>query len=97
MASRSINWSAKENKDFEKALAVFDQDKPDRWANVARAVGTRTPEEVKAHYLILLEDLKHIESGRVPFPNYPPILMARYIYVQSNIFFWNITLKMIRS
>ncbi|KAL1558014.1 hypothetical protein AAHA92_08532 [Salvia divinorum] len=86
MASSSIKWSAKENKDFEKALAVFDQDKPDRWANVARAVGSRTTEEVKAHYQILLEDLKHIESGIVPFPNYPPIPMAGYT---------NIALKMI--
>ncbi|KAL0376153.1 UNVERIFIED_CONTAM: Transcription factor RADIALIS [Sesamum calycinum] len=32
-------WTAKENKDFEKALAVYDKDTPDRWANVARAVG----------------------------------------------------------
>ncbi|XP_057783120.1 transcription factor RADIALIS-like [Salvia miltiorrhiza] len=70
MASSSMKWSAKENKDFEKALAEFVEDTPERWANVARAVGSRTPEEVKAHYEILLEDLKHIESGRVPFPNY---------------------------
>ncbi|KAI3446117.1 hypothetical protein Pfo_002782 [Paulownia fortunei] len=68
--SGSSTWTAKENKAFEKALAVFDKDTPDRWANVARAVGGRTPEEVKRHYDILVEDVKYIESGKVPFPNY---------------------------
>nr|Q58FS3.1 RecName: Full=Transcription factor RADIALIS [Antirrhinum majus]AAX48042.1 RADIALIS [Antirrhinum majus]2CJJ_A Chain A, Radialis [Antirrhinum majus] len=63
-------WSAKENKAFERALAVYDKDTPDRWANVARAVEGRTPEEVKKHYEILVEDIKYIESGKVPFPNY---------------------------
>ncbi|KAL7156640.1 hypothetical protein ABFS83_02G022400 [Erythranthe nasuta] len=71
MASSSIrSWSAKENKAFEQALAVFDKDTPDRWANVARAVGGRTPEEVKRHYDILVEDINSIETGRVPFPKY---------------------------
>ncbi|KAL6546018.1 hypothetical protein OROGR_009892 [Orobanche gracilis] len=63
-------WTVLENKAFEKALAVFDKDTPDRWANVARAIGGRTPEEVKKHYDILVEDIKYIESGRVPFPKY---------------------------
>ncbi|XP_051136958.1 transcription factor RADIALIS [Andrographis paniculata] len=76
MASSSMthastrSWSAKENKAFEKALAVFDKDTPDRWMKVARAIGGRTPEEVKRHYEILVEDIMCIESGRVPFPNY---------------------------
>lgn len=64
------DWSAKENKDFETALAEFDKDTPERWANVARAVGSRTVEEVMRHYQILVEDLNRIESGRVPFPKY---------------------------
>ncbi|PIN12179.1 hypothetical protein CDL12_15201 [Handroanthus impetiginosus] len=76
MASSSMtqgsgrSWTAKENKAFEKALAVFDKDTPDRWDNVARAVGGRTPEEVKRHYETLIEDIKCIESGHVPFPKY---------------------------
>ncbi|KAG6410793.1 hypothetical protein SASPL_128862 [Salvia splendens] len=69
-SSSSSKWSAQENKAFERALAVYDQDTPDRWANVARAIGGRTPEEVKRHYDILVEDIKYIESGKVPFPNY---------------------------
>lgn len=55
---------------FEKALALFDKDTPDRWQKIAKAVGGKSAEEVKRHYEILIEDLKHIESGRVPFPNY---------------------------
>ncbi|KAK6946256.1 SANT/Myb domain [Dillenia turbinata] len=76
MASSSIssrdsgNWTAKQNKAFEKALAVYDKDTPDRWHNVAKAVGGKTAEEVKRHYEILVQDVKHIESGQVPFPNY---------------------------
>ncbi|KAH7658762.1 SANT/Myb domain-containing protein [Dioscorea alata] len=66
----SSTWTAKQNKQFERALAVYDKDTPDRWQNVARAVGGKSPEEVKLHYELLLEDLKHIESGKVPFPNY---------------------------
>ncbi|KAI4318349.1 hypothetical protein MLD38_032068 [Melastoma candidum] len=73
MASSSISrgsWTAQQNKAFEKALAVFDKDTPDRWHNVARAVGGKTPEEVKRHYELLVEDVNHIERGRVPFPNH---------------------------
>ncbi|RZC09895.1 Transcription factor RADIALIS isoform B [Glycine soja] len=73
MASSSMSstgsWSAKDNKAFERALAVYDKDTPDRWYNVAKAVGGgKTPEEVKRHYELLLRDVRHIESGQVPFP-----------------------------
>ncbi|KAL7002696.1 hypothetical protein U1Q18_003853 [Sarracenia purpurea var. burkii] len=71
MSSRDRgSWTPKENKAFEKALAVYDKDTPDRWCNIAKAVGGKTAEEVKSHYEILVEDVKHIEQGQVPFPNY---------------------------
>ncbi|KZV17736.1 protein RADIALIS-like 1 [Dorcoceras hygrometricum] len=70
MTARGGSWSAKENKAFEQALAVYDKDTPDRWANVAKAIGRRTAEEVKRHYQNLVEDVKYIESGKVPFPYY---------------------------
>ncbi|XP_058190669.1 protein RADIALIS-like 4 [Rhododendron vialii] len=74
MASSSVrgsSWTPQQNKLFEQALARFDRDTPDRWQNVARAVGGgKSAEEVKRHYNILLEDLRRIESGRVPVPNY---------------------------
>ncbi|KAG5034930.1 hypothetical protein JHK87_009840 [Glycine soja] len=73
MASSSMSstgsWSTKDNKAFERALAVYDKDTPDRWYNVAKAVGGgKTPEEVKRHYELLLRDVRYIESGKVPFP-----------------------------
>ncbi|KAL9370847.1 hypothetical protein Peur_035987 [Populus x canadensis] len=68
--SRSA-WTPRENKLFEKALALFDKDTPDRWQNIAKAVGgMKSAEEVKKHYEILIEDLHHIESGRIPIPKY---------------------------
>lgn len=67
--SSSSSWTAKENKQFEKALALYDKDTPDRWHKVAKIVG-KSAEEVKRHYEILEEDIRHIESDRVPFPNY---------------------------
>ncbi|KAL7141795.1 hypothetical protein ABFS83_08G077700 [Erythranthe nasuta] len=72
MASNSISssWTPKQNKLFERALAVYDKETPDRWQNIARAVGGKSVEQVKRHYEILVEDLKHIESGNIPFPYY---------------------------
>lgn len=68
--SSTSSWTPVQNKLFEKALALYDKDTPDRWQNVARAVGGKSAEEVKERYELLIEDLRHIESGRVPFPNY---------------------------
>nr|KYP48503.1 hypothetical protein KK1_029795 [Cajanus cajan] len=79
MASNSHNnnkensnssWTRMQNKQFERALALYDRDTPDRWQNIAKVVGDKSAEEVKRHYEILLEDLSHIESGRVPIPTY---------------------------
>ncbi|KAM0007287.1 putative transcription factor MYB-HB-like family [Helianthus debilis subsp. tardiflorus] len=66
----SDSWTAKQNKAFERALAVFDKDTPDRWHNVAKCVPGKNAEEVERHYELLMQDLSSIESGRVPFPNY---------------------------
>ncbi|KAI9127884.1 hypothetical protein K1719_000877 [Acacia pycnantha] len=71
MSSGGSLWSEKDNKAFEMALAVYDKETPDRWNNVAKAVGgNKTPEQVKKHYELLVEDLKRIESGQVPDPPY---------------------------
>ncbi|KAL6206921.1 hypothetical protein ACLB2K_024167 [Fragaria x ananassa] len=52
------SWTAKQNKIFEIALALFGKDTPDSWDNIARVVGSKTPEEVKRHCDLLLEDVK---------------------------------------
>ncbi|XP_040998152.1 protein RADIALIS-like 3 [Juglans microcarpa x Juglans regia] len=64
------SWTPKQNKQFEQALAFYDKDTPDRWQNVAKAVGGKSAEEVRRHYEVLVQDLKNIESGHVPLPNY---------------------------
>ncbi|KAJ4701943.1 Protein RADIALIS-like [Melia azedarach] len=69
MASNST-WTARQNKLFENALAIYDKDTPDRWHNLARAVGGKTVEEVKRHYEMLVEDVSKIEAGEIPLPNY---------------------------
>ena len=66
----SSTWTPKQNKLFENALAMYHKDTPDRWQNMARAVGGKSVEDVKRHYEMLEEDVKHIESGQVPLPNY---------------------------
>lgn len=50
---------------FEVALAIVDEDNPDRWEVVAAMVGGKNAEDVKKHYRVLLEDLQYIESGKM--------------------------------
>ncbi|CAI0436177.1 unnamed protein product [Linum tenue] len=74
-ANNGGGWTPWQNKLFENAVAMFDRDTPDRWHNVARAVGGgKTVDDVQRHYDDLVEDVRRIESGRVPLPNYrkPP-------------------------
>ncbi|CAJ2646412.1 unnamed protein product [Trifolium pratense] len=61
------SWTARQNKLFEEALAIYDRETPDRWHNVAKVVG-KSVEDVKRHYEVLIEDIKRIERGEVPFP-----------------------------
>ncbi|WVZ69379.1 hypothetical protein U9M48_018175 [Paspalum notatum var. saurae] len=74
-SSRNVNvastWSKQEEKLFEVALACYREDTPDRWNKVSRAMGgSRTADEVRRQYEILVEDVNLIDSGRVPFPKY---------------------------
>lgn len=64
------SWTEKQNKQFEMALALYDEDSSDRWKNIAKAVDGKSEEEVKTHYAILLEDINNIECGHIPIPNY---------------------------
>ncbi|PON88775.1 Homeodomain-like [Trema orientale] len=58
-------WSWEENKLFELALAVVDEQHPRRWEVVAAMIGgQKSAEDVLNHYVILLEDLQVIESGK---------------------------------
>ncbi|AES94956.1 putative transcription factor MYB-HB-like family [Medicago truncatula] len=66
----SLQWTTKKNKLFENALAIYDKETSDRWYNIAMFVGGTTEVEIKKHYEILQEDIKNIESGKVPLPAY---------------------------
>ncbi|KAK7284521.1 hypothetical protein RJT34_19267 [Clitoria ternatea] len=65
-AKSLCRWSWEENKLFELALAVVDEQHPERWEVVAAIVGgEKSAGDVQDHYVILLEDLHVIESGRL--------------------------------
>ncbi|XP_039136641.1 protein RADIALIS-like 4 isoform X2 [Dioscorea cayenensis subsp. rotundata] len=62
--NESCFWSWEDNKKFEIALAVIDEESPERWEKVSTMIGgTKSAEEVEEHYEILLKDLNSIESG----------------------------------
>lgn len=59
-------WNWEENKQFEIALAVVDDSKPNRWETVAAMVGgNKSADDVHSHYVLLLKDLELIESGKL--------------------------------
>ncbi|KAK1291656.1 Protein RADIALIS-like 1 [Acorus calamus] len=60
-------WSWKDNKLFEVALAIVDEDDPERWKVVATMIGGKSAEEVEKHYCLLVEDLECIESGELDY------------------------------
>ena len=56
---------------FEEALAYYGVSAPNLWEKVASAMGgTKSAEEVRRHFQILVDDVNSIELGRVPFPKY---------------------------
>ncbi|KAK7397020.1 hypothetical protein VNO78_18184 [Psophocarpus tetragonolobus] len=65
-AESLYGWSWEQNKLFELALAVVDEQQPERWEVVAAMVGgEKSAGDVQEHYIILLEDLLVIESGKL--------------------------------
>jgi hypothetical protein len=63
-------WTTEENKEFEKALALIDQNLPERWEKVAAMLPRKTVADVVNHYNELETDVEFIEAGLVPFPHY---------------------------
>lgn len=68
--SKSSIWTKEENKEFERALAIYDEKNPDRWVKVAEMIPGKSEWDVMKHYNQLLEDVSDIEAGLVPIPGY---------------------------
>ncbi|KAJ0244166.1 hypothetical protein HA466_0188460 [Hirschfeldia incana] len=71
MMSTSSVWTKEENKIFERALAIYSEDSPHRWFNIASMIPGKTVYDVMKQYSKLEEDVSDIEAGRVPIPGYP--------------------------
>ncbi|XP_010541441.1 PREDICTED: transcription factor DIVARICATA-like [Tarenaya hassleriana] len=69
-SSAGATWTAAENKAFENALAVYDEDSPDRWQKVAAMIPGKTVSDVIKQYTELEADVSNIEAGLVPVPGY---------------------------
>ncbi|KAF8082982.1 hypothetical protein N665_0798s0020 [Sinapis alba] len=66
----AATWTVAENKAFENALAVYDDNTPDRWQKVAAAIPGKTVSDVIKQYNDLEADLSSIEAGLIPVPGY---------------------------
>ncbi|KAL6977125.1 hypothetical protein U1Q18_025921 [Sarracenia purpurea var. burkii] len=63
-------WTRFEDKVFEQALVMFPEEMADRWQKIAERLPGRSPEEVRTHYEVLVQDVLEIDSGRVELPSY---------------------------
>ncbi|KAG2664476.1 hypothetical protein I3760_16G084000 [Carya illinoinensis] len=65
-------WSKEEEKAFENAIAMHwvDEDSKEHWEKIASMVPSKSVEELKQHYQMLVEDVRAIEAGHIPLPNY---------------------------
>nr|UKB40126.1 MYB transcription factor [Anemonopsis macrophylla] len=68
--SKSTKWTQQENKLFENALAIYDNDTPDRWQNVAAMIPGKSVVDVFNQYKELENDVSDIEAGLIPIPGY---------------------------
>ncbi|GER35564.1 homeodomain-like superfamily protein [Striga asiatica] len=93
-SARVSSWTPKQNKQFEEALAMFDKDTPDRWHNIARAIGGKSAEEVRRHYEALVRDIMQIETDQVPIPNYRALANnSRTMYANEHRLLKNLKLQ----
>ncbi|CAI9091639.1 OLC1v1026712C1 [Oldenlandia corymbosa var. corymbosa] len=67
---KSTKWTREENEAFERALAVVDEKRPDRWSLVAEMIPGKSVIDVINQYQELEADVNNIESGMIPVPGY---------------------------
>ncbi|KAJ8535997.1 hypothetical protein K7X08_034398 [Anisodus acutangulus] len=67
----SVVWSRDEEKAFENAIGMHWIEGPEQqWEKISSMVPTKTIDEIKRHYQLLVDDVAAIEAGQVPIPNY---------------------------
>ncbi|KAJ4821932.1 hypothetical protein Tsubulata_041967 [Turnera subulata] len=69
----STTWSREEEKAFENAIAMHwidEEDSKEQWDKIASMVPSKSLDELKQHYQLLVEDVIAIEAGNVQLPNY---------------------------
>lgn len=69
-SEKKTEWTKEENKRFERALALYDEETPDRWQKVAAMIPGKTVTDVMQQYIELEADVSDIEAGLVPIPGY---------------------------
>ena len=65
-------WRFEEEKAFENAIAMhwIEEDSEEQWEKIASAVPSKSLEELKQHYKVLVDDVSAIEAGNIQLPNY---------------------------
>ncbi|EOY20939.1 hypothetical protein QUC31_007107 [Theobroma cacao] len=65
-------WSREVEKAFENAIAMHwtEEGSEEQWEKIASMVPSKSLEELKQHYQLLVEDVSAIEAGQVPLPSY---------------------------
>ncbi|KAH0672189.1 hypothetical protein KY284_023276 [Solanum tuberosum] len=63
-------WTRDEDKIFENTLAIYSKD-INLLTKIQEGLPGKSLDDILDHYNILVEDVKAIESGLVPLPNYP--------------------------
>ncbi|QDZ18756.1 transcription factor SRM1-like protein [Chloropicon primus] len=70
-AAKANWWSPQEDKVFERVLSEkFGERLQDILEEISKQIETKDMEAVRRRYEQLEEDIKNIEAGRVPLPNY---------------------------
>ncbi|XP_074316491.1 transcription factor SRM1-like [Silene latifolia] len=65
------SWTREEEKAFENGIALhMTEQLSDEWEKIASLVPTKTIQELREHYQVLVDDVNAIESGKVTLPDY---------------------------
>ncbi|CAM8977118.1 unnamed protein product [Rhodiola kirilowii] len=73
-SSSSSSWTREEDRAFEGAIATHWvenlEDSDEQWEKIAAAVPTKTIEQLKHHYRLLVDDVNDIDAGLIAVPDY---------------------------